>query len=114
MFGLNSEQWFGLIRQVLPVVGGIFVSLGWIKPSTLQTWTDTLMQVSGPALIVISAVWSAVVKTKAGIVASAAALPEVQSIKLEPTTAGRALEQTTPANVSVSPIPASSLASKPL
>ena len=112
MLGLNTEQWFGLLRQILPVIGGIFVSLGWIKPATLQTWTDTAMQISGPTLIVISAVWSAIMKTKANIVATAATITDtngnkiVENIKLAPTAEGREVEKATPTlpNVAVNPV----------
>lgn len=104
MLGMSNEQLFGLLRQILPVIGGVLVTLGWAKPASVQLWSDTIMQAIGPAMIIGSAVWSLVSKTKANLVSTVAAMPEVKSVTLDPTKEGTAdLNIVTPPNVKVGP-----------
>jgi len=102
MFGMNQEQVLGLLRQILPVFGGIAVTLGWLTSDQVAAGTATALQIAGPLMIVGSTIWSLFSKTKASLVSTVAAMPEVQGIKLEATVAGRALADATPSNVSTS------------
>lgn len=88
---MNWEQLSSILRHVLTFGGGFVVAKGWIS--------ETLMlELVGAAVTVGGAIWAMFNKTSASIVAQAAALPEVQSIKLEPS-APSTLVQATPSNV---------------
>lgn len=97
---MNTEQIIGLIRQFLPFASGIAAALGW-------TWFDgvaaAILQVIGPLGALISLVWSLVSKTNANIVTSAAKVPGVATITLQPNAAGAALapNSVTPPNVTL-------------
>jgi hypothetical protein len=103
MFGMSNEQIMALIRQLLPVMGGIAVSFGWLTAGQMEGYTTTILQVTGPMLIVISTVWSLIKNTQASMVASVAAMPVVKSIHLEPTVEGAKLAApgNSPPNVTV-------------
>lgn len=101
MFGMSNEQIMALIRQILPVIGGIAVSFGWFSVGQVEGITNTILQIAGPALIVISTIWALVSRTKTSMVAAVAALPEVKEIKVEPTVEGTRLASATPPNVTV-------------
>jgi hypothetical protein len=74
---MNWEQISSILRHILTFGGGFVVAKGWIS--------ETLMlEIVGVIVTVGGAVWAMFNKTSNAIVASAAALPEVQSIKLEP------------------------------
>lgn len=100
---MNSEQIMGLIRQILPVLGGIAMTFGWLTPGQVATGTATILSIAGPGLIVISTIWSLVAKTNTSLVAAAAAVPAVAHIALQPTPEGIAIGQATPPNVRVGP-----------
>jgi hypothetical protein len=65
------------------VGGGSFVSRGWFDAATLD-------QIVGALLILGGAGWALYERRGAGLVASAAALPEVRRILTEPAVAARA------------------------
>jgi hypothetical protein len=104
MFGMSSDQILALIRQILPVLGGIAVTFGWLTPGQVETTTATVLSIAGPALIIASTIWSVVAHTQANTLTSAAAIPNVKTITLDPMVAGTsALVQATPANVKSGP-----------
>ncbi len=106
MFGMNSEQLIGTIRQFLPFFSGIATALGW-------TWFDGVagaaLQAIGPVMGLVSLVWSLVSKKQANILIAAKSLtdvngaPVVEHIVLAPTIAGRQLEEVTPTGISTKP-----------
>lgn len=67
---MNTEQVTSLIRQVLLAVGGFAVGKGWVD-------SETMIAVAGGLSIVIGSIWAFKTRTKAAIVASAAAKVEV-------------------------------------
>lgn len=105
MLGMNQEQTLALLRQLLPVLGGIAMTFGWLTSDQVAKGTATILQIAGPAMIVGSTIWTLFHNTKASLVTTVAAMPEVQIVKLESTMAGRALEEATPTapNVTTSP-----------
>lgn len=103
MLGMSNEQVFALIRQILPVLGGVAVGLGWLTQGQFDGGAAVVLQLMGPAMIIGSTIWSLVKNTKSSLVATVAAMPEVNSVKLEPTIAGNVLSNSTPANVTVVP-----------
>ena len=88
---MNWEQISSILRHVLTFGGGFIVAKGWVSAETMTAIIGAIITIGG-------AIWAVFNKTPASIVASAAALPEVQSIKLEPS-APSALVQATPSNV---------------
>lgn len=65
----------------------------------IATWTTLIGGLVGFG----ATVWAAISTRKSAIISQAASLPEVQSVKLEPTAAGTAMADSTPANVTVAP-----------
>lgn len=89
---MNWEQISSILRHILTFGGGFIVAKGWID-------TETMTGIVGAIITIGGAIWAMINKTPASIVAQAAALPEVQSIKLEPS-APSSLVSATPSNVS--------------
>lgn len=100
---MNSEQIMGLIRQILPVLGGIAMTFGWLTPGQVATGTATILSIAGPGLIVISTIWSLVAKTNTALVTAAVAVPGVSHIVLQANPDGIELSKATPPNVRVGP-----------
>ena len=98
---MNTEQWMGLVRQLLPVLGGIAVSFGWLTKDQVAGVTATILQISGPAMILASTIWSVWTNTKASLATKVAAMPEVKEVVLHPTEAARDIAQATPPNVKI-------------
>lgn len=115
MFGMNSEQIIGQARIFLTFFAGIAAALG-------LTWygavSEAFIAALGPALAAVgpvigfaTAIWSAINKKQANILATAKALtdvngaPVVEHILLAPTVAGHQLEAATPSGVSTKPPP---------
>lgn len=73
---MNWEQISSILRHILTFGGGFIVAKGWVSAETMTGLVGAVITIGG-------AVWALVNKTPNNIVASAAALPEVQSIKLE-------------------------------
>ncbi len=96
---MSNEQVFALIRQILPVLGGVAVGLGWLTQGQFDGAASIVLQLMGPVMIIASTVWSLVKNTKANLVSTVAAMPEVHSIKTEATVAGNVLASAAPANV---------------
>jgi len=87
---MNWEQISSILRHVLTFGGGFIVAKGWVSAETMTGIVGAIITIGG-------AIWAVVNKTPSNIVASAAALPEVQSIKLE---ASAPAAMAAPANVS--------------
>jgi len=87
---MNWEQISSILRHVLTFGGGFIVAKGWVSAETMTGLVGAIITIGG-------AVWAVVNKTSNNIVASAAALPEVQSIKLE---SSAPTSMAAPANVS--------------
>lgn len=73
---MNQAQLLSILRQVMLVGGGILVSRGWFDAATLN-------DLVGAVLIIVGAGWALYERRGAGIVATAAALPEVRTIIAE-------------------------------
>lgn len=74
---MTREQLFSVLRQIMLVGGGTFVSRGWFDAGTL----DALV---GAVLIFAGAGWSLYERRRAGLLASAAAVPGVFRIVARP------------------------------
>ena len=74
---MSWENISSILRHILTFGGGFIVAKGWIS-------AEALPGIVGAVLTIGGVVWGQINKTATNIVASAAALPEVQSIKLVP------------------------------
>lgn len=79
---MNREQILGLIRQVLPFVGGYLVTKGYISEEGFAAISDDLVGAAGLVIALASGVWSMMDKTDKAIVAKAEALPEVAKVEM--------------------------------
>lgn len=96
MFGLSNDQIMGLLRQVLPVIGGIGVTLGWVTTDQVAAGTQFLLQIASPLAIIVGLTWSLIANMKSSILQSAAQMPDVRAIVMEPTPDGHALAASVP------------------
>lgn len=81
---MNIQQWMSLLRSVLIAVGG---GMGFTAIMTPEQWTtisNTTVTVLGGIITLVPLVWGVVGKTNAGLVKSAANVPEVKKITVEP------------------------------
>lgn len=88
---MSWEQISSILRHILTFGGGFVVAKGWIAADALPGIVGAIITIAGVA-------WGAVNKTSTAIINQAAALPEVQSVKLEPS-ATLAMMDATPSNV---------------
>ncbi len=93
---MNYEQMMGLARQVLPILGTLAASAGFITPEKVGPLTETVLQAAGPVMILGSMAWSMYSKTDKSIAANAAALPDVEKVVTKPTFAGIKLADSVP------------------
>lgn len=89
---MNWEQISSILRHILTFGGGFIVAKGWVDAEAMAGIVGAILTIGG-------AVWGFFNKTSSSIVNQAAALPEVQSIKLEPS-APSSMVTATPNNVS--------------
>lgn len=75
---MNWEQISSILRHILTFGGGFIVAKGWIS-------AEALPGIVGGIITVAGVIWGFFNKTDNAIVASAAALTDVKSIKLEQT-----------------------------
>mgnify|MGYP001612760081 FL=1 len=103
---MSQEQVLGQLRQILPVIGTILVSLGVMKPETVGNLTSTILVIAGPIMIIVSSVWSLVDKTKASMVSKVDAMAKdptspVLGVIVAPTAEGRDLANSLPGMTTV-------------
>lgn len=70
---MTQEQFASLLRTILQMAGAALVTRGY-------TDSETALAIVGGAVALGTTIYSLYIRRKAGIVASAAALPEVKSI----------------------------------
>ena len=75
---VTVDQYMGLLRQMLPAVGGFLVSLGVLPPDFVGKTTSTVLTLAGPVMILIGAIWSLKANNKTSIIRSAAKMPETR------------------------------------
>ena len=74
---MTNEQFASLLRTILQMAGAALVTRGY-------TDNETMLAMVGGAVALGVTIYSVWIRRKAGIVASAAAIPEVHSIKTTP------------------------------
>lgn len=68
---MTQDQLMGLVRQALPMIGSSLVLLG-VSATTAQAYVNLAMTISGPIIIVASAVWAFVANSRTSIMTAAA------------------------------------------
>jgi hypothetical protein len=97
---LMNDQVAAQLRQFLQIMGTLLTTVGIIKPGIADTWIPIIMQVAGPIMMLASILWSMKANTKASIIQSASAMPEVKSMTItDPALAEAARTPETPARV---------------
>lgn len=89
---LTDAQFWSLLRTLIQSTGASLAVLGVVHPETVEQLLGLTSQTQilvGAAANVGTTVYSLVIRTKAGLIASAAALPEVAKIVTTPTLAAK-------------------------
>ena len=76
----TQDQVMGLLRQLLPLLGGIAVGLGWLTKDEVAGYSALILQSVGPIMIIIGWVLSMIANSKTSILKSAAAMPETRVV----------------------------------
>lgn len=84
---MSQDQIMGLLRQILPIIGGIATALGWISPEKVASLTATILSIAGPVIALAGIVWALVANSKSSIAASIGAMAET---RVTPTAGGTA------------------------
>lgn len=77
---MTQDQFMGLLRQALPFFGGIAVGKGWLTPSEVANFSDLVLQIAGPIMLVGSSIWAFIANSKKSILQSAGQMPEVSKV----------------------------------
>ena len=80
---MTSDMIMGLLRQVLPAVGMLLVTLGYVDQGTADSLMNEFLLAVGALLTLAGSAWALQANTKASILQSAADMPEVRSIELK-------------------------------
>lgn len=83
---MTWDQIAGLLRQILPFVGGFAIARGWLN-------TEQVAGITGAVVTLGGVLWSIKANSKGSIIASATKMPEVDSNKLAAAISDPALKQ---------------------
>lgn len=89
---LTDAQFWSLLRTLIQSTGASLAVLGVVHPETVEQMIGLTSQTQiliGAAANVGTTVYSLIIRTKAGLIASAAALPEVAKIVTTATLAAK-------------------------
>jgi hypothetical protein len=93
---MNREQIIGLLRHLLPFIGGIATSGGYISEEGWAIFSEQFLVFAGPAITLGGLLWSYMDKTDKALVEKVIALPEVSRIECTPTKEGKELAESVP------------------
>jgi len=71
---VSIDQLTGQIRQALPILGTLAVTLGWAAPDKVGAVVANLSLLVGPLMILAGIVWTALANTRKALLRSAAAV----------------------------------------
>lgn len=74
---MTAEQFWSLLRTILQMLGAALVTRGYLDEGSLQV-------LLGAVMAIVTTLYSLWIRRKAGLVATAAALPEVARIVATP------------------------------
>jgi len=107
MLGMTDQQKLDLLRQVLMALGSVATALGFFSAEVVSGFINTVMQVAGPAMMIIGLVWGMFANRQSALVTAVANMAEVKTVTLNPGETGtRALNAATPENVTIASTPA--------
>lgn len=95
---MTEQQKLETLRQVLQAIGAIVAALGFMSADAVASWINTIMQISGPLVMVVSIVWGFVANRKANLVAAVDGMEGVAGVVTTNTTEGRELANSIPSN----------------
>lgn len=106
VLAMTQEQWMGLLRQILPVLGTLAVSLGVLTPDQVGRGSAFILTIAGPMMIIASAVWSIIDKSDTSLIAKVDVIAKdptspVQGIVTANTPEGRDLAEKIEGNTTV-------------
>jgi len=78
---MTTDQFVGLIRQLLPFVGGILTTVGFSKEES-ETVLGKVGEIIGPLATIVGLIWSYVANSKKSILRSASQMHEVKQVQL--------------------------------
>jgi hypothetical protein len=78
---MNREQLIGLLRHLLPFIGGIATARGYITQEGWAVFSEQLLQLAGPVITIAGLVWSYMDKTDKALVGKVIAMPEVSRVE---------------------------------
>jgi hypothetical protein len=93
---MNKEQLIGLLRHLLPFIGGLATGSGYISQEGWAIFSEKMLQVAGPAITLAGLVWSYMDKTDKALEEKVIAIPEVSRVECMPTREGRELAASVP------------------
>lgn len=102
MLGLSQEQIMGLLRQILPLIGGMAVAMGWLTTDQVGKYTQFILQIAGPIMVGWGVIWSFFANSKSSLITKVADLDEVKNVVLDskqPDSIG--INSVTPPNVTM-------------
>jgi hypothetical protein len=79
---MTMDMAMGLVRQVLPFVGAVAVTLGLVKVDQANELVNQGLAIAGSISTIVGLVWSMKANTKASILQSASNMPEVTQVKV--------------------------------
>lgn len=77
---MTQDQFMGLLRQVLPFLGGLAVGKGWLTAAEFADLSTLVLQIAGPIILVGSSIWAFAANSKKSILTSVGQMPEVQKV----------------------------------
>lgn len=72
---MTTDQTMGFVRQLIPFVGGIAVTLGWLTTDQVSKAATVFLKISGPIAILIGFAWSMLANSQSSIIERAAQMP---------------------------------------
>ncbi len=79
---MTQDQVMGILRQVLPFLGGLAVGKGWLTTTQVTDLTTLIFQIAGPVMLIGGSVWAFIANSKKSIVQSASQMNEVKSMTI--------------------------------
>lgn len=72
----SQNQIMGILRQLLPALGAVAVTLGWVTQEQLGQVTAIILELAGPIMLIAGWALSLKANTKTSIIKAAAGMTE--------------------------------------
>jgi len=74
---MTTDQIMGVLRQILPILGGLATGLGWLTVDQVTGYTQIILQIAGPAVSLVGIIWSLKANSKTSILTAVSNMPEL-------------------------------------